>query len=315
MNFRLSEDEAALKAEVRRFCEAEITLERLRKVEFPTGIGFDPSLWKELSEMGVFGLRQPEAAGGAGLGLASAVLVFVELGRRLAPGPTIATHLASGLGADFSQSAAEGKSIVGSVEVPLSASEPLLIEYLEQLNVLLTLRPDGIYRLDPKSLSAEACVPLDPLTPVYELAKLPAGERIAGADRAQTWRLEASVLAAAELVGIAEATLELALQYSKTREQFGRPIGSFQALKHMMSDMLIRKEVARAAVYAAGATFDDPQAGDFARAAKAARITAIDAAMKNARACIQIYGGMGYTWEAAPHYYLKRAFVLDRSFA
>jgi alkylation response protein AidB-like acyl-CoA dehydrogenase len=115
-------------------------------------------------------------------------------------------------------------------------------------------------------------------------------------------------------VGIAEATLELAVSYSKTREQFWRPIASFQALKHIMADMLVRKEVARAAVYAAGATFDDPSVGDFTRAVRSARLTASEAAVKNARACIQVHGGMGYTWEAAPHYYLKRTLVLDSMF-
>jgi alkylation response protein AidB-like acyl-CoA dehydrogenase len=122
------------------------------------------------------------------------------------------------------------------------------------------------------------------------------------------------VLSAALCIGIAEMTTELAVEYAKKREQFDRPIASFQAIKHFAADMHVRHEVARAAVYAAGATFDDPSVGDVARAVASARVVAAEAAMKNARMCIQIYGGMGYTWEMPPHYYLKRAFVLEHAF-
>jgi alkylation response protein AidB-like acyl-CoA dehydrogenase len=102
--------------------------------------------------------------------------------------------------------------------------------------------------------------------------------------------------------------------YAAKREQFGRPIGSFQALKHLMADMYVRQETARAAVYAAGATLDDPAVGDVERAVAGAKLGAGEAAMKNARACIQIHGGMGYTWEMPPHYYLKRTWVLENVF-
>jgi alkylation response protein AidB-like acyl-CoA dehydrogenase len=144
---------------------------------------------------------------------------------------------------------------------------------------------------------------------------LPAGERIAGPEQAARLRLEATLLAAALSLGIAEMTAELAVDYAKKREQFDRPIASFQALKHFAADMHVRQELARAVVYAAGATFDDPSVGDVVRTIASARVVAQEAAMKNARMCVQIYGGMGYTWEMPPHYYLKRAFVLENSFA
>ncbi|MEE8581582.1 MAG: acyl-CoA dehydrogenase family protein, partial [Myxococcota bacterium] len=112
-------------------------------------------------------------------------------------------------------------------------------------------------------------------------------------------------------LGIAESTLELAVDYAKKREQFGRPIGSFQAIKHICADMFVRQEVARAAVYAAGATLDDPPDGDVLRAVSAAKITAAEAALQNSRACIQVHGGMGFTWEIPAHYFLKRTWVLE----
>lgn len=307
MDFQLSEDQEGLQEAIRAFCDGRIPSTRLAEIE-ETG-GFDRSLWSGLAEMGVFGLRRAADAGGVGLGSADAVVVFAELGRRLAPGPILATHLA----ADLVDGAASGDCVVGALDRP--DAEPLLVEHLDHLDALLVVGPDGVERLDPKTLDAEAVgAPLDPLTPVHHVAELPAGERIAGPEAAARFRLDGTALAAALLLGIAESTLELAVAYAKEREQFGRPIGSFQAVKHILADMFVRLEVARAAVYAAGATLDQSEVGDPQRAAGAAKLVASEAALKNARACIQVHGGMGYTWEIPAHYYLKRTWVLDSVF-
>jgi alkylation response protein AidB-like acyl-CoA dehydrogenase len=191
----------------------------------------------------------------------------------------------------------------------------VLVEHLSSLDALLVLRGGGVFRLDPRLLAARpVATPLDPLTPVHHVEALPAGERVADGAAAARLRTEGAALAAALQLGIAEAALELACDWAKRREQFGRPIGSFQALKHLMADMLVRKEEARCAVWAAGATLDDPSVGDAARAVAVAKAVAGEAALKNARGCVQIHGGMGYTWEMPPHYYLKRAFVLENVF-
>jgi alkylation response protein AidB-like acyl-CoA dehydrogenase len=307
VNFRLSEDQEALRDGVRSFCEGRVPAERLPELEG----GFERELWGELSELGVFGLRLGEDAGGVGLGSADAVLVFAELGRRLVPGPLVWSHLAAGL----VKGAASGETLVGGLELWNGESEPLLVEHLTRLDELLVLRPDGVQRIDPRSLDAEpVSLPLDPLTPLHYVAALPAGERIAGPERAEQLRLEGAALVAAQELGIAEATLELAVEYAKGREQFGRAIGGFQAVKHILADMFVQQEVARAAVYAAGATLDDPGVGDLPRTVSAAKITAGEAALKNARACIQVHGGMGYTWEVPAHYYLKRAWLLESLF-
>jgi alkylation response protein AidB-like acyl-CoA dehydrogenase len=98
------------------------------------------------------------------------------------------------------------------------------------------------------------------------------------------------------------------------RQQFGVPIGSFQAIKHLLADMYVRLEIARAEVYAAAATVANPTIGDPHRASSAAKLLAGEAAMTNARSAVQILGGMGFTWEMLPHYYLKRAWVLENTF-
>ena len=127
-------------------------------------------------------------------------------------------------------------------------------------------------------------------------------------------RNEGAVLSAAMLLGISEAALRAARDYSLEREQFGQPIGSFQALKHMMADMFVRTALARSATYAAAAVLDDPLVGHVGRSIGAAKLLAGEAAIENARASVQVMGGMGFTWEMVPHYLLKRAWVLEQSF-
>ena len=134
------------------------------------------------------------------------------------------------------------------------------------------------------------------------------------ADLSASLRLQGAVLTAALQFGIAEMTQELATEYARGREQFGRPIGGFQAVKHILADMFVRQELCRSIVYAAGATVDQPEVGSVSRAVAAAKLMAGEAALKNARACIQVHGGMGYTWEIPAHYYRKRTWVLENVF-
>ena len=307
MDFQLSDDQRALQEGIRSFCDGRVSLEALRALEEK----FDRGLWSDLAEMGVFSLRQPESRGGVGLGSADAVLVFAELGRRLVPGPLAWTHLL----ADRIEGAGAGEAVVGGVDLLDPRGGPTLVEHFPALDALVVLRADGVFRLDPRALRAEPiATPLDPHTPVAHLPEVPRGDRLGDAADAQRLRLEGAVLVSAQLLGIAAMSQELATEYARGREQFGRPIGSFQAIKHILADAYVRQELARAAVYAAGATLDQPEVGSAERAAVAAKIAAGDAALKNARACVQVHGGMGYTWEIPAHYYLKRALVLENAF-
>jgi alkylation response protein AidB-like acyl-CoA dehydrogenase len=106
----------------------------------------------------------------------------------------------------------------------------------------------------------------------------------------------------------------VARDYALTREQFNVPIGSFQALKHLMADMFVRAELARSATYAAASVIDNPRVGDPERAVRIAKVLAGEAALANSRAAVQILGGMGFTWAMPPHFLLKRSWVLESSF-
>jgi alkylation response protein AidB-like acyl-CoA dehydrogenase len=201
-------------------------------------------------------------------------LAFEEAGRALLTGPLVATHLAAGVVGG----AAEGEVVVADVD------PGGLVEWLEEADVV---RGDATGAVALKSV--------DPLTPLHRVPGAPAR----AADPV------AVLLTAAEQMGTATRVCELAVQHARTREQFGQPIGAFQAVKHLCAQMLVRAETARAAVYAAAVTADPV---DIA----AARLLADEAAERGARDCVQVHGGMGFTWECEVQLHLKRAWVRAR---
>jgi alkylation response protein AidB-like acyl-CoA dehydrogenase len=299
VDLELTSDERDLQEGVRKLCEGRFPMEVVRGLEASGGV--DRGRWRELAEAGVFTLRLPESAGGVGLGMREGVLVFEELGRALVPGPLVASSLAAGV--------VDGE-VVGSVD-----RDATVVESLGSLDALVVRDDSGLWAVDPSSVEGQPVArPLDPLTPVSRVAALPQGEQVGGPDDAVRWRVEGAALTAALQLGSAEATLDASVAYAKERTQFDRPIGTFQAVKHILADMLVRVEVARAAVWAAGATLDQPEVGDGGRASSAAKVLADEAALANGKAAIQVHGGMGFTWEVDAHLHLKRAWVLATQF-
>jgi alkylation response protein AidB-like acyl-CoA dehydrogenase len=330
MDFELSDDQVALQGELRRFLADRVTPEARRAViDMPGAV--DRELWRELGGMGVFSLTRPEADGGVGLGFADVTIVCEELGRAAVPGPLLGTFLAAGLRAgdaaadgdpdsdadrdavrDLATRAAAGEAAVGLVP----AGEPAFVEHLDGLDALLVVGDDGVALVDPPTGGQPVDRPLDPLTPVHVFDALPAGRTVGAAGDAVPMGNATSLASAALQVGLAEAAVALGTAYAKDRRQFGRVIGSFQAVKHLLADAQVQVEVARAAVHAAGVELDDVLAGDgdparFHRSLEGARIVASRAADRATRTCIQVHGGMGFTWELDAHLFLKRALVLD----
>lgn len=324
MRFQLTEDQRALRDGVRGLLARRFDRTALRAAVDRPG-RLDRALWRELGAAGFFALRLPEADGGVGLGLPEAVLAFEETGRALLPGPLIATHLAAG----HVPGAAEGEAVVAAVD------GGGMVEWLTEADVVLAggggggggggsggagdaggvggARGAGDFK-DLESLTGltgfkglkgvkdvEGAVrvrSVDPLTPLHRVKAGGAGASVA-VDPV------AVLLTAAEQVGTATRACELAVQHARAREQFGQPIGAFQAVKHLCAELLVRVEVARAALYAAAVTADP---ADIA----AARLLADEAAVRGARDCLQVHGGMGFTWESDVHLLLKRAWVRTR---
>ncbi len=321
MDFRVGDDQRQLAEGIRSMLAGRLPLERVRARE-----GDERAIaaedWAALGETGVFTLTLSEPAG-TGLGLADAVVVFEELGRALVPGPLVGTFLAATTG--LVEGAAEGRVSVGLY--CSGRPGPVLIGHLGSLDALLVLDDGGPPQLltpAPTGGAHRMEHPLDPLTPLWRLGSLPFGGSVP--DDGRLWR-EGALLTAALQVGHAAEVLDLAVAYAKERHQFGKPIGSFQAVKHMCADMLVRAEVARAAVHAAACLADAPDvtAAEAAaagcrpgqlleRSVSGAKLLADEAAISNARAAIQVHGGMGYTWEVPLHLHLKRARVQATDF-
>jgi len=289
VDFELSDDQVALRDGIRSFCEGRFPIKRVRD-------GFDRAAHAELADAGVFSLRSD------GFGVADAAVVFEELGRAVVPGPLVWLYLAHSL--------VDG--VAGGLEVT-GREPPWMVEHLDVLDTLLVVDDDGVRAVAAGTIAGAVPVgrPLDPLTPVHRVERLPAGEQVGEGDLVARWRREGAVVTAAFLVGVAQACTDLSVAYAKERRQFDRPIGSFQAVKHILADMRVRAEVARASVHAAACTHDDREVDDVARAVAGAKMLAGEAAITNGKAATQVHGGMGFTWDVDVHLYLKRAWVLD----
>src|SRR4051794_3575068 len=276
MDLDLNDDQVALRDGIRSLLDGRFGSDRVRG-------GYDRAMHDELAEAGVFSLLTD------GLTFADAVVVFEQLGEFVVPGPLVATFLAASLDSGSTSSVP-----VSHVELE-EQSGPLLIEHPDVVARVLVFDHEGMHVVDRAGLDgATISWPLDPLTPMLRVDALPNGVACGGVAEAASMRVQGSVLTAAYCVGMASRLTEMSLAYAKERQQFDRPIGSFQAVKHLLADMAVRSEVARAAVYAAGAALVDPGGEDVARAASVAKVVAGEAAVLNGKTATQVHGGMGF---------------------
>jgi alkylation response protein AidB-like acyl-CoA dehydrogenase len=287
MYFLPTKDQLDLQRGVRDLLDSRFTLEQLPA-------GYDAGLWAALTETGVFALRTELE-----LGMVEASLVFEELGRACVPGPLVGTFLCDGL-AD------------GPVTVCEPSESPMLVSHVDIAAAVLVL--DDNPRLVSGVSGTKLPNPLDPLTPLFELLSVPSDSGTAVATPVHQLRLDGALLTAALQVGLAARLTELAVEYAKVREQFGKVIGSFQAVKHLCADMFVRTELARAALHSAAVMVDDREVGDAARAVAGAKLLADEAASMNGRSCVQVHGGMGFTWEVPVHFFVKRAWLQATEF-
>ncbi|MSX34517.1 MAG: acyl-CoA dehydrogenase [Actinobacteria bacterium] len=307
MDLQPTDDQLALIEMVTGFASDRFPIDIVRSFGEPNG--FDRDRWKELAALGTFGLALPETEGGVGLDFIDAVLVHEALGKALLPGPLLAATLSAGL----VDGVLDGSVLPAIVDIPHDG--PIIVEHFRSSDVLLMVDDDGV-RVAPSDIAEGIDVvrSTDPTSPISILETVPAGELIGGPELAVAWRQRGSLLASAQLSGNSIGSTELAVAYAKEREQFGRPIGSFQGLKHLLADSWIRSEVARSSVWAAGVMVDEPDVGSVTRAVAGARLTSSRAATENAKTCLQVHGGMGFTWEVDAHLFLKRAWVLETVF-
>lgn len=318
MDFLPNDEQQQIIDSVRGYFAAEFPLERLRPKAADDG---GRSRWPAIGALGFFGLGLAEAEGGVGYTLAEEALLFREAGRFLLTpallAQVLAAQLAARAGLDPSRllSGTERAALmagVGTTQIGARVSGEFQLFDAAQAQWLVAWNADGAALIAADALPAARAVgSIDDAVPLARvcLDALPAAATVDAAQ--ESFARRATLLLAAQLVGIAEATRDMAAEYSKLRQQFGQPIGAFQAIKHQCADMAVRCEAAWFQTVFAALTLRDGRADAGAQAA-ASLLIAAPAAHNNAAANVQVHGGLGYTAECDAHHYVKRARILER---
>jgi alkylation response protein AidB-like acyl-CoA dehydrogenase len=299
MDFSFTDEQEQLRREARTFLADRFSFERVAELA-DSEAGWDPGSWQQLVELGWVGVSAPEEAGGAGLGFMEEAVLFEELGRALYPGPYFATVALAlpELPAELARDAIAGgarwsASLDGSLVPDLAIVDRVLVV---RDGKLVAVPADG-----------EALPTMDSTRRLGRLAEGVDGEELGDAGAAlERIRVRAFAALALEAVGLAQRALELSIEHAKTREQFGKPIGIYQAISHKLADSYQLTELAKSLAYWAAwaVSVDDKEASIAAAAAKA---YASDVAVKVCEYAIQAHGGIGFTWEHPLHRYYKRA--------
>ncbi|MGZ6897262.1 MAG: acyl-CoA dehydrogenase family protein [Acidimicrobiia bacterium] len=337
MDFEFSEDQELLRESVRRYLTERAPL------PFVRGHYEDPAVvddvWRGLADLGLTGMLAPEAAGGAGTGLTDLALPLMEMGRAVYPGPFAASAVgAVGLLAALPDCDASRDLLprlvtgtaVGALATDDSRADPVRrtddhvsgtkVHVLDgcAADVLLVVIDDAVVAI-PTTGPGVAVAPWPSVDGSRKFATVTftevcgevlTGPEVAAAVAATRDRL--GVAAVLDGVGAAERAMELAVAYAREREQFGKPIGSFQAVQHLCADMLRAVELGRAAAAYAAWAYDAADAAERHRAATVAIAFASDGFYRVAANAIQVFGGIGFTWEHDIHLFYKRLLTLSQ---
>ncbi len=307
MHFDLNDDQRAIRDTARALLAQRASAARVRAAAEHGEE--DLALWAEVAELGWPGIAVPEDDGGQGLGLVELCVLLEEQGAALAPArllPSTAAALVIARAGSPAQRAhwlprlasGEAHAAIGW-ERP---GEPALAAGGREPDAIVLVGEDGCRLLDP---AQAAVTPLATVDPLRSYATVEGdGEPLPG-DHERA-RDEAAIAVAAELLGVCQRALDLTLAFVKERQQFGVPVGSFQAVQHRCAEMLLHTESARSTVYAA-AWAADAAPERLPEAAALAKATASEAAVEVTASAIQAHGGIGFTWEAEIHWWYKRA--------
>ena len=342
MYFDLTDEQQAIKATAHDFLASRFKSERLREIA-ASDDGFDAAGWTEMAALGWTGLAIPEEWGGQGLGIVELAVLFEEMGYALAPSPlfsnTIAGLALALCGSDdlrerylrpLAAGEVRGTPALWDAGSPVTPGgftmeakadgdgtvldgEKILVPDAASADFFLVATSDGKRHLvergaDGVTVTAEPSIdPTRRFSSVrFDGVQVAAADTLpgAGADYYPVF-FRLCVALAAESTGIAQRTMEMAVEYAKDRQQFGRPIGAYQAVSHRCAQMLLETENARSAVYGA-AWAADAEPESLPLAASTAKAYASDAGWRVPDASIQVHGGIGFTWEHDLHFFLKR---------
>ncbi|HEY6385355.1 MAG TPA: acyl-CoA dehydrogenase family protein [Candidatus Acidoferrum sp.] len=342
MQFGLSESQEFLKDSARKFFAGECPSAEMRRL-METDTAYDATLWSKLTEQGYTGIIFPEEYGGVGLGKVELMLLLEEAGHALLPGPYFSTVVLAGSVLDAVATPAQKKQYLAPIchgevratvaileesaswntrDVQLTATngkltgEKLFVSDAGIADFLIVAARDGVFVVHSKArgLKISSMVGMDLTRRLYvvEFSDTPAEKIGSNSNLARAFDVATAALSA-ELVGGMQRTLDITVEYAKTRKQFGKPIGMFQAVQHQCADMYLETESSRSAVYYAGWALEE-NSPDATTAVSIAKMYASDAARAVGNRGIQIHGGMGFTWENDLHLYYRRAKASETAF-
>jgi alkylation response protein AidB-like acyl-CoA dehydrogenase len=342
MYFDLTDEQQAIKSTAHDFLASRFKSERIREIAASES-GFDESGWNEMADLGWAGLALPEEWGGQGLGIVELAVLFEEMGYALAPSPLFSNTIVglalalcgsddqrerylrplaegqrrgtpalwdAGSPAEPGQFTLEGRSEDGAIVLD---GEKVLVPDAASADFFLVATSDGRRHMVDAGASGVTVVPEESvdLTRRFSTVRLE-GVRVAAEDtlpgEARDYFpvfFRACVMLAAESTGLAQRALNMSVEYAKDRQQFGRPIGAYQAVSHRCAQMLLETENSRSAAYGA-AWAADAEPESLPLSASMAKAYASDAGWRVPDAAIQVHGGIGFTWEHDLHFFLKR---------
>ena len=342
MQFGLSESQEFLKDSARKFFSGECPSAEVRRL-IETNTAYDADLWSKLTEQGYTGIIFPEEYGGVGLGKIELMLLMEEAGRALLPGPFFSTVVLAGSVLDAVATPAHKKQYLApicrgevratvalvedsanwdlkSIEMNATSGkltgEKFFVPDAAIADFLIVVARDGVFVVNSRArglkISPMHGMDLTRKLYVVEFSDTPAEKIAVNSGLSRAFDIATAALAA-ELVGGMQRTLDITVEYAKTRKQFGKPIGMFQAVQHQCADMYLETESSRSAVYYAGWALEE-NSPDASAAVSIAKMYASDAARTVGNRGIQIHGGMGFTWENDVHLYYRRAKASETAF-
>jgi alkylation response protein AidB-like acyl-CoA dehydrogenase len=321
MHFAFDEDQLRFRESVRGMLERVCPPAAVRAV-WDAEHGHDPARWRALAELGVLGLLAPEDAGGLGLDEVSLVLPLEETGRAALPEAVVETAAVAAPLLNMLKDRAFAdpwlaRIATGDAIVTVGCEPNPWVAHADVADLLLLAHGEEIHALRRTDVALERLPHIDGAQRRFRVEWTPAKDTRIDGRRGEALRWLAvdrgALATAAQLLGVADRLIAEAVRYAKQREQFGHPIGSFQAIKHMLATAQVKLEFARPVVYRAAFRIlrGDLLPTQWSRDVSHAKIVAAEAAAVAARTALQVHGAIGYTWEVDLHIWMKRAWALE----
>ncbi len=320
MDFTFTEDQLLFQGEIKKFLVNEVTPEKIREL-WETESGRSDELWTQFAELGLLGMTAPEEFGGLGMNEVDFVLIAQECGFVALPEPLVETVLVAVPLINALNDDRKGEWLAaiasGEMKVATGLMQNELVADAHIADLLILQYGDELHAVAREDVTLTLNESVDPSRRLFDVEWKPEeSNAIASGDEAK--QLIAATLnrgalgAAAQALGLTQRMIEMSVQYTADRQQFGVAIGTFQAVKHRMANVAVPLEYAKAVVHRAACSIANNHS-DAGVHVSHAKVAACDASLAGAKNGIQVHGAMGYTWEVDMHIFMKKAWVLNNT--